>query len=110
MADIRERRDIEQLVTRFYEKVQAELKEKTNWTDSDELALMFNNNYPPAFYKQLHRYVHAHYNRVKAADHIKKVFRYPLQLQASHLKKIIKMPYYLVNEILNKRKLEGVQL
>jgi anaerobic magnesium-protoporphyrin IX monomethyl ester cyclase len=96
--------------TKFYEKVQAELKEKTNWTDSDELALMFNNNYPPAFYKQLHRYVHAHYNRVKAADHIKKVFRYPLQLQASHLKKIIKMPYYLVNEILNKRKLEGVQL
>jgi radical SAM superfamily enzyme YgiQ (UPF0313 family) len=96
--------------TKFYEKVQAELKEKTNWTDSDELALMFHNTYPPAFYKQLHRYVHAHYNRVKATDHIKKIFRYPLRLQTSHWKKIIKMPYYLVNEILNKRKLEGVQL
>jgi radical SAM superfamily enzyme YgiQ (UPF0313 family) len=96
--------------TKFYEKVQTELKEKTNWTDSDELALMFHNTYPPKFYKQLHRYVHAHYNRVKAVDHVKKFFRYPLQLQTSHLKKIIKMPYYLVSEILNKRKLEDVQL
>jgi hypothetical protein len=32
----------------------------------------FHNTYPPKFYKQLHRYVHAHYNRVKAADQIKK--------------------------------------
>ena len=96
--------------TKFYEKIQSELKDKTNWTDSDELALMFHNTYPPKFYKQLHRYVHAHYNRVKAADQIKKLFRYPLQLQTSHLEKIIKMPYYLLNEILNKRKLESVQL
>lgn len=44
--------------TVFYERVKAELGEKTNWTDSDELRLMFRNTYPPAFYKQLHRYVH----------------------------------------------------
>ncbi|HEY2721013.1 MAG TPA: radical SAM protein, partial [Chitinophagaceae bacterium] len=47
--------------TVFYEKVKADLKEKTNWTDSDELALMFRNTYQPAFYKQLHRYVHKTY-------------------------------------------------
>jgi anaerobic magnesium-protoporphyrin IX monomethyl ester cyclase len=96
--------------TKFYEKVHAELKEKTNWTDSDEMALMFNNTYQPAFYKQLHRYVHAHYNRVKAVDHIKKVIQYPLHLHTSQLKKIIKIPYYLANEIFNKRKLKSVQL
>src|SRR6202012_2291386 len=44
--------------TVFYERVKADLKEKTNWTDSDELQLMFRNTYPPAFYKLLHRYVH----------------------------------------------------
>ena len=44
--------------TVFFEKVKNELQEKTNWTDSDELALMFRNTYQPAFYKQLHRYVH----------------------------------------------------
>jgi anaerobic magnesium-protoporphyrin IX monomethyl ester cyclase len=47
--------------TVFYEKVKADLKEKTNWTDSDELHLLFHNTYPPAFYKQLHRYVHRSY-------------------------------------------------
>jgi anaerobic magnesium-protoporphyrin IX monomethyl ester cyclase len=95
--------------TKFYEKVQAELKEKTNWTDSDELALMFKNTYPPAFYKQLHRYVHAHYNRVKATDYIKKFIRHPFQLESISWKKIFKMPYYFANEILLKRKLEAVQ-
>ena len=39
--------------TVFYEKVKSQLKEKTNWTDSDEMALMFHNTYQPAFYKQL---------------------------------------------------------
>lgn len=47
--------------TVFYERVKADLGEKTNWTDSDELRLMFRNTYPPAFYKQLHRYVHRTY-------------------------------------------------
>lgn len=47
--------------TVFYEKVKADLKEKANWSDSDELYLMFRNTYPPAFYKQLHRYVHRSY-------------------------------------------------
>jgi anaerobic magnesium-protoporphyrin IX monomethyl ester cyclase len=96
--------------TKFYENVRAELKEKTNWTDSDEMVLMFNNTYQPAFYKQLHRYVHAHYNRVKAVDHIRNVIQYPLRLHTSQLKKILKIPYYFINEILNKRKLESVQL
>ena len=52
--------------TAFFEKVKNELKEKTNWTDSDELALMFRNTYTAAFYKQLHRYVHLNYRKHKA--------------------------------------------
>jgi len=40
--------------TSFYEKVRADLKQKTNWTDSDEMALMFTNTFPPSYYKQLH--------------------------------------------------------
>src|SRR5207237_1223882 len=39
--------------TGFYERVKTELKKKTNWTDSDEMALMFKNTYPPFYYKQL---------------------------------------------------------
>jgi radical SAM superfamily enzyme YgiQ (UPF0313 family) len=52
--------------TKFYEKVKHELAVKSNWTDSDELALMFSNTYPPGFYKRLHRYVHRLYRAKKA--------------------------------------------
>lgn len=38
-------------------KVKSELKAKTNWSDSDELAMLFKNTYPPQFYK-LQRFVH----------------------------------------------------
>ena len=53
--------------TGFYEKVKSELKEKTNWTDSDELALMFKNTYPPGYYKTLHRYTHSVFRKKKAS-------------------------------------------
>jgi radical SAM superfamily enzyme YgiQ (UPF0313 family) len=32
---------------------------KTNWTDSDDLDLMFRGTYPPAFYRALYRFVHS---------------------------------------------------
>lgn len=51
--------------TKFYEKVQEQLGSKANWTDSDELALMFKNTFQPDFYKQLHRYVHARYRYIR---------------------------------------------
>lgn len=59
--------------TRFYESVRAGMGEKSNWTDSDELQLMFRNYYSPAFYKQLHRHVHNHFRVLRTqrriADH-----------------------------------------
>ncbi len=44
--------------TKLYENVKSELKVKANWTDSDELAMMFKNTYPKEYYKELQRYVH----------------------------------------------------
>ncbi len=52
--------------TLFYEKVRHDLILKANWTDSDELALMFKNTYPPAFYKILHRLTHSIFRKAKA--------------------------------------------
>jgi len=75
--------------TKFYEKVQEQLSGKANWTDSDELALMFKNTYEPDFYKQLHRYVHAHFRRLRARKNIEQ--------EKAGLKKLIhlfKLPYY----------------
>lgn len=44
--------------TKFYENVKAELGSKKNWTDSDELLLMYKGTYSSKFYKKLHRYIH----------------------------------------------------
>jgi anaerobic magnesium-protoporphyrin IX monomethyl ester cyclase len=44
--------------TKFYDKVKADLKLKTNWTDSSDLDMMFQNVYPPKYYKALHAFVH----------------------------------------------------
>jgi anaerobic magnesium-protoporphyrin IX monomethyl ester cyclase len=44
--------------TAFYEKVKSSMGDKANWTDSNDLALMFSHTYPPLFYRRLHRFVH----------------------------------------------------
>ena len=72
--------------TVFYERVKADLKEKTNWTDSDELHLMFKNTYPPAFYKQLHRYVHRTYRWHFALRKLRQLVIRPAQLTRSGLR------------------------
>jgi anaerobic magnesium-protoporphyrin IX monomethyl ester cyclase len=59
--------------TKFFEKVKAELKEKQNWTDSDDLAMMYHATYSPSFYKLLHRYVHSRYRIKRGWEHLKKL-------------------------------------
>lgn len=49
--------------TKFYETVKADLVVKANWSDSDDLAMMFRNRQAPAYYKRLHRYVHKRYRK-----------------------------------------------
>ncbi len=75
--------------TKFYEKVKQELKQKTNWTDSDELAMMFHGTYEPGFYKKLHRYVHSYYRRIRNTQQAKRL----------NLRSIMKMPLYAVQDM-----------
>ncbi len=51
--------------TKFYDIVKSGLKEKKNWTDSDDLDMIFSGTFPKSFYKILHRFVHAEYRIVK---------------------------------------------
>jgi len=44
--------------TKFYDKVQALLGEKQNWSVSDDLAMMYPATYSSAYYRRLHRWVH----------------------------------------------------
>jgi anaerobic magnesium-protoporphyrin IX monomethyl ester cyclase len=58
--------------TRFYENVKSQLKEKQNWVDSDDLAMMYTANFSPAYYKLLHRYVHSRYRIKRGWKQLKK--------------------------------------
>lgn len=82
--------------TKFYEKVKEELKSKTNWTDSDEMAMMFHSTYEPEFYKKLHRYVHTYYRKLKNIQ----------QAERFNLKALIKMPLYALRERQQKKLLK----
>ena len=91
--------------TEFYEKVKSQLKEKTNWTDSNEMALMFRNTYHPAFYKQLHTYVHKSYRMHLAFENWKQLFTHPIKSNLTTLKKALSGFYYIPAAFIEKRKL-----
>lgn len=92
--------------TVFYEKVKNDLKNKSNWTDSDELQLMFRNTYQPAFYKQLHRYVHKTYRAHLAINYTKNLFKHPGSAGWQGIKKAISFFYYRPAALIDKIKLE----
>jgi radical SAM superfamily enzyme YgiQ (UPF0313 family) len=95
--------------TVFYEKVKSELKEKTNWTDSNEMALLFHNNYQPAFYKQLHSYVHKSYRKHLSFENLKQLLANPMQINLSKLKKALSGIYYVPATFLEKMKLNQLE-
>lgn len=95
--------------TGFYEKVKADLIEKSNWTDSDELVLMFKNTYQPAFYKQLHRYTHKSFRKHIAFDHMKKLIRYPFKTNRITIKKALSGFYYIPATYIEKLKLKRLE-
>src|SRR5258708_32008758 len=51
--------------TKFYERVKSELGDKTNWRDSDDLAMLYHGPFPTEFYRQLHTVIHKEYRARK---------------------------------------------
>ena len=84
--------------TKFYTTVSNLLTEKKNWTDSDDLDLMYIGNYPSKFYKLLHRFVHIEYNLVKMMKRKKFKLIYILPLYSVlYVYFRIRLQFYLAN-------------
>jgi len=90
--------------TPFYDKVKNELGQKANWKDSDDLDLMFQNTYPPVFYKTLHRYVHNRYRIKKGmltmSGKVKSSFR---EMGKNLLRMVYHVPQAVYNWMLLRR-------
>jgi radical SAM superfamily enzyme YgiQ (UPF0313 family) len=85
--------------TKFYERVKAQLGAKQNWTDSDDLAMLYHGPFPQEFYRVLHRVVHAEFRMRKARQAIRRGF---------NLRKLASIPYHWLSWQINRRRLNGV--
>jgi radical SAM superfamily enzyme YgiQ (UPF0313 family) len=53
--------------TRFHERVQADLRERRNWVDSNDLSMLYRGPFSTRYYRRLHRAVHKEFRLHKAA-------------------------------------------
>ncbi len=88
--------------TKFYEKVKDDLRAKANWSDSDDLAMMFEGTFNSKFYKKLHRYTHKEFRKSQALDYFKKLLKNPLSLTKLRLRAILLYFYYLPTAAVDK--------
>jgi radical SAM superfamily enzyme YgiQ (UPF0313 family) len=95
--------------TGFYEKVKEQLKEKTNWRDSDEMALMFRNTFPPSFYKQLHIYVHKNYRKQLALKQMLMLIKNPAKANWPVIKRAVSGLYLAPAAFFSKIKLRQLE-
>ncbi|WP_044400304.1 radical SAM protein [Lacinutrix sp. Hel_I_90] len=81
--------------TKFYDKVKDDLQLKANWTDSDDLAMLFKGTFSAEFYRKLQRYVHKEYRKSQGIHNLK-------QFNISQFKSILKLTYYLPSAFYDK--------
>lgn len=81
--------------TKFYERVKLELGEKQNWTDSEDLAMLYQGPFPTEFYRILHGRVHYE-------------FRLRRLLKKFSLKSFMLIPAYVLGWIYSELRLRKV--
>ncbi len=94
--------------TGFYDKVRQSLQEKTNWADSDDLDLMFEHTYSPAFYRQLYRFAHRHFRKQRALEQARQMARAPIRASLHRWKQAFSFLYYAPATYFAKQKLKSI--
>lgn len=96
--------------TLFYEKVKHHLKEKRNWTDSDDLAMMFQGTFQGEYYRKLHQYVHSLYRSRRGIHTLKKLISSPLRFTFKDLKSVFGAFYFAFRSYALNKKLSKLKL
>jgi anaerobic magnesium-protoporphyrin IX monomethyl ester cyclase len=95
--------------TKFYDTVKTQLKNKANWTDSDELALMYKGTFSPPYYKKLHRYVHKVYRRKQSLINFRNIILNPFKLNRKNLRSAVSLFYYSPMSLLDAIQLKRLE-
>ena len=95
--------------TKFYERVRSQLGAKTNWVDSQDLAMLFAGQYSPDFYRTLHKIVHRSFRLDQSRRFVDNVLRRPSTATRRQLRTMALTPYYLTSLIFHRLKLRQLQ-
>jgi anaerobic magnesium-protoporphyrin IX monomethyl ester cyclase len=82
--------------TPFFETVRAQMGEKTNWDHSDDLALMYEGTFPPAYYRRLHRWVHKRFQAARGLASWKRLVSRPRSMERRHWRSALLAPYFVL--------------
>jgi hypothetical protein len=93
----------------LYEQVKNDLQQKANWTDSDDLDMMFHNTYSQAYYRALQRHVHWFFHWEKSKRALQNIGKRPDKTSLRQVKDALKGIYVGPLSLLGGRKLDQLQ-
>jgi len=91
--------------TTFYQRVRAQLGQKQNWVDSNDLAMMYHAAYVPDFYRALHALVHAEFRARRSAAEVARVAARPWRVGRRHARAALHAAYHAVQAVRLRRRL-----
>ena len=91
--------------TTFYQRVQAQLGQKQNWVDSNDLAMMYHATYVPDFYRALHALVHAQFRARRSKSLVARAAARPWTLGRRHARAAVNAAYQTAKVSLLQRRL-----
>lgn len=79
--------------TKFYQNVRAQLGDKKNWTDSADLAMMYQGPFTTEYYRQLHVVLHKEFRSRRGWSELIGVLRHPAQIRPGHAREAVAIAY-----------------
>ncbi|AWA29508.1 radical SAM protein [Flavobacterium magnum] len=95
--------------TPFYDRVRSELSGKANWSDSDDLEMMFKGTFNTTYYKKLQRFVHKEFRKSQGMQNLKTIAGNPLQLSLRKIISVLKLGYYVPGAFASGLRLKKLQ-
>ncbi|PCI06657.1 MAG: radical SAM protein [Flavobacteriaceae bacterium] len=89
--------------TPFYEKVKHQFTSKSNWTDSDDFALLFKGTFNENYYRKLQRYTHKVFRKSQGLNYLTK------GKILNNLRSILLLAYYIPSVEIDKIRLNMIQ-